>query len=212
MGVSEMTDIERQLTAIIFRLYLSRFGDSVNPYPWGSENYGPTQFHIDSWNKPVPGDLVIETTSIWPQRTQIGWYVKFDEDGDGRHLIRALDGNEEAWWHNCKFSIIRNMDPELLYYGDQRKFVKKVHKAFKRGDEKMYSYAGAQFIDDKVIITIRPHVWMVSAGSFLEERMTIKMKWDKKTTIKSILSALVDGGYGVEWDKRIKRKKRGVLT
>lgn len=189
-----MNDRERILMAVIDRLSTSqllgpagRF-DTYNAAAWG--DYA----HFAYYKKPLPGDLVLAKSgfvSPW----KVGIYVEKLPGPYGGAVIREIGTGRLCSYANEDFVPIAGMDKITLLEGDQREFYVKVLKAFRKGDEYCYRFGGIDFDDSNVKITIREIFGGVLASS---QPFSITMEWSKRTSIRTILKAMRDGGYGTK--------------
>lgn len=192
----QMTDRERALITIIRQLY----GGNIPHWFNSAEKRktpicGSLDAGFDPTREAQKGDLVL-CSSNCNHFAGVAIYVE-PMEGYEKALLRSLGSDDLMEMENEKFIPIVGVDltrPEF-YYGEQRGMYEKVLKAFNKGDEWAYKFGGLVFDNDKVAINVRPHI-------FLGEKppITVAMDWSKKTTIKQILNAMVEAGYGVAWE------------
>jgi hypothetical protein len=192
-----MNDKERILMSVI-RGLRSTTG-LVRNNLWGSENYkrdgGDGYYvHFAPWKDPQKGDLVLcEAMSI------DDWSVGFVHMVISNHecIIREIGSDRLCRVSNEGFSPIIGMSSIDLLEGAQYGFYQKVLKAFRKGDEFLYCFGGIDFDGEDAIIWVRERY-----GGIIRFRehgsapFSIRMRWSDKTTIKAILQAMRDGGYG----------------
>ena len=191
--IPELTDRERILTVLVRELETTSIL-APDASPWHEESYrrtsnGSMRVHFARYRKPVPGDLVMGQTGRvdgW----KIAWYVHAIPGGA---LLREIGSNRTCNYTNEEFTPIVGLHPEDLLEGDKRAMVGKVEAAFRRGGEHMYRDGGCEFEGDEVVMWVRERYGGLSRES---KPFAVRMKWNKRTTIKAILAALRAGGYG----------------
>lgn len=192
-----ISDKERILTAIIKGLesasILCRQGDPYNEASWTNPSMG-TFVHFARYRKPMRGDLVMAQTGrndTW----KIAFYEEFADPSVGLHVVRHIDTGQLCNYGNESFTAIVGLSPIELLTGEKRKVYVKVLDAFARGDEYMYRFGGITVNDADLTLTVRePH------GGFgrPSQPFDITIPWTPKTTIKAILAAMREGGYGTK--------------
>jgi hypothetical protein len=90
------------------------------------------------------------------------------------------------------------MLPIHLFKGVQRAMYEKVLEAFAAGDAYMYRFDGLRFRGSTAIVTIRKYG--TSINSF--EPFTVRIPFNKRTSVRTILKALRAGGYGTRAFRR----------
>jgi hypothetical protein len=186
-----MTDKERILIKIIKNLY-STFISKMHVTGWGSANY-EDHVHFAPWDKEniKKGALVLCYTS-GVHDYSIG--ILKEKIGYSRALIREIGTNRICDIDNESFIPIKNMQEIELLEKDKYIIYCKILKAFNRGDEYWYRFGGVKFCGKNIVeIIIRERF-----GGLLNpsKPFNFKMKYNKKTTIKSILENMYDNGYG----------------
>ena len=186
----ELTDRENVLTHIIFGLLstgiLSRAVTSFEGNIFGD------RLHFANYRKPVAGDLVIGSTGHNGQ-WKIAFYVEPLPPNMGGAVVRDIATGQLCNYANEDFTPIVGLRESQLYCGLQREIHAKVLQAFGRGDEYMYRFGGLKFEGDEVEITIRPAHGGFGNG---EIPFTVRMPFNKRTSVKAILKTMRDGGYG----------------
>lgn len=191
-----MTDRERALISIIRQLY----GGNISHWFNTAEKRktpiaGSLDAGFDPTRKPEKGDLVVCSTNC-NHFAGVAIYVE-PMEGYEKALLRSLGSDDLMEMENESFIPIVGVDldqPEF-YYGEQRGMYEKVRKAFHRGDEWSYKYRGLAFDGDKVTIRIGAHIWLGEKPPII-----VTMSWNKQTTIKQVLEAMVKAGYGTAWE------------
>lgn len=188
-----MNDKERILMEIIRQLDFTTTLDPSNR-PWGSEAYrdgSHYRVHFAPWNEPQVGDLVMCQTGPIND-----FFIGFVHVviADNRCLIREIGSGRLCDVSNERFVPIVGMPSISLLEGDQREFYRKTLAAFERGDEVWYRFNWLEFDGPEAVIWVRERYGgALKNGS---KPFSVRMRWNKKTTIKAILQALRDGGYG----------------
>jgi hypothetical protein len=110
-------------------------------------------------------------------------------------VIREIGSDRICDYSNESFIPIIGMSPMLLWEREQYAFSIKVQKAFRNLDAYMYRYGGIDFDGSSATIWVRE-----AFGGFSRTSESIPfsvvMSYGKRTTIKAIEHALLDGGYG----------------
>ena len=141
-----------------------------------------------------PGMLVLcQTMGIndW----KVGFIVKRLEYG--RCLIREIGSERVCDVGNERFLPILGLTERQLLEGDRYQFYLKVQKAFSRGDEYFYRFGGVTFEEHEAVIWVRDY-----HGGFLKYRQggslpfAVRLRWNKRTSVKAILEAMRAAGYG----------------
>jgi hypothetical protein len=207
MMSNSLSDRERILSYIIHELRSMPLHMKAN-IPWSSEAYRKSRVwgegyhpHFAPWKKPEKGDLVICETSGIHHGTIgiIKQLISYDEA-----LIQGVGDYRCIRVSNDRFIPIVGIDlcKDVFLCGEEWIFYLKVRKAFKRGDEYMYAYNGIQIQENKAIISIRCRGFPKED----QQPFNIEVIWNKKTTIKYILSKMIDGGYGSKYSRSIYKK------
>lgn len=145
------------------------------------------------------GELVVGQTSVGLQENP--WIVAevvqrgsmYDDKGI---LLRALGTDKTCWYGNESFIRIKGMPEYLMWEGIQKKLESKVKKAFRKLDEHWHCYRGMWF--DKTT----PNVAYIVVGerygglSNPTKPYELKIKYNGRTTIKSIMEQMIEQGYG----------------
>ena len=183
-----LTDRERILLKVIDRL-------SGTQLLARGRNYYPHDFpdglvHFAYYKDPEPGDLVLAKTG-GVGRWKVGFYHQ-KLDGS-RALIREIGSDALCDYGNESFLPIVGLSPTDLLEGERYKIYLKVLGAFRKGDEYVYRFGGLDFEGEEIIIWVRE----VFGGFGKDSKpFSIRMKWNKRTSVKAILEAMRQGGYG----------------
>lgn len=195
MAETELNDRERILTTLIRKLQSSallRPGAQVFcEQDWFDRDHEPYA-HFAHYRKPRCGDLVIGQTGRI-DRWKIGFYVS--GSGNGNHVIRDINTGQLCNYGNEEFVPIVGLSKTDLLTGEERKVYIKVLKAFDRGDEYLYRFGGFEVEGDTITITIRERHNGMGQPSV---PFAVRMKWNKRTTVKAILEGMRQGGYGTK--------------
>ena len=192
-----MNDKERILMTIIDRLYSTQVLalNGIRESMFVDEIMGHDYVHFGAYDdrKVKPGDLVLAQTGRVDD-FKIGW-VESTVTHD-TCIIREIGSDRLCRYSNESFIRIVGLHDELLLEGDQYQFKLKVLKAFSRGEHSyIYRYGGIEFPEPrKARFWIRCIFGGVPPGS--KKPFPVEMKWNKRTTIKSILQNMIDAGYG----------------
>lgn len=186
MNNMELSDRERILTEIV-----ESFAATMLMCGLYDESSFRGMPHVARYREPKPGELVMGTTGP-AGRWKIGWYVEKQSDGA---LIREIGTGALCNYGNESFSAIVGLRDDQLLEGDQRVMKGKILSAFARGDEYLYRFGGAKFDSNKVTITIREAHGGLGGDSM---PFSFVMQYDKRTTVKQILAAMVAAGYGTK--------------
>jgi hypothetical protein len=151
-----------------------------------------------------PGDLVICRTS-WRHGAHpfaVGYVVEMYSRSDV--LLRELGGRRLCRMSNEGFYAVRGMSErhhfELLP-GRWHRFYCKVIKAFQRGQSYSHLFDSVEFHDDGTATIWVREKW---DGRGKDENgqptwskpYPVTMRWNSRTTIKAILAAMREAGYG----------------
>lgn len=194
-----VTDKERILMGIICEL---RSGMPINAMFDLARKGGPSYgawFDVedDDHYEIQPGTIVLARTSGVHPFT-VGEFIEPLPRSYGGALVRELGGTRTCNISNDSFVPIKGVRAKYLLEGVQYKFREKVLKAFRRGDEYVYYFGGVDFIGGssgrEADIWIREK-WG-GTGVFRTKPFACRMKFKAKTTIKAILEAMVEAGYG----------------
>jgi len=197
-----MTDKERILLTIIRQL--SSTETLVMDRPWNPKKY-EGHVHFAPWlasndNEIKPGMLVMcETGGIhdWT----IGYTIEPLNDNFGGWLIREIGSQRTCRVSNERFTPIVGLRATDLLEGKEREFYHKVCRAFHKGDEYIYRFGGVDMLPNR-----RARIWIREAFGGLNHNsipFSFEMNWTPKTSIKAILKAMIDTGYGTrEFDHK----------
>ena len=198
-----MNDKERILMQIIQGLRTAESLARPNLRGWEAgdvaydDGYGGQYVHFAPWvgdEELKPGELVMCQTgniSDW----KIGFVVRRIEYG--RCLIREIGSDRTCDYSNERFIPIRGLSPTELLEGDDYQFYLKVLKAFDRGDEFWHRFGGVDITGRHATILVRERYGGIKYKSGTKP-FPIEMDWTPKTTIKAILEAMREGGYGAK--------------
>jgi hypothetical protein len=157
---------------------------------------------VADWSGPETyerGELVVCHTSAGRQENP--WVIaevaergsKYDPQGV---LLRALGTDLTCWYGNESFIRIKGLSGSLLWEGEQKKFEAKVHKAHRNFDEMWHCFRGLEFDRDDPALA---RLFIGERYGGLSKRTkpyVITLKWNKRTTIKSIMAQMTEQGYG----------------
>lgn len=211
----DMTDKERILMALVSKLASTQ----LLAFPgisWGRERFvktyaGSTDVytHFAYWEKPKAGDLVLAKTggvSPW----KVGWYVEPIAGNFGGAVIREIGTGKLCNYGNEDFVPIVGMNKSTLLEGEDYQFYCKVLAAFQKGDEYRYRFGGVDFESDTAVIWIREVFGgVIKNGEQGSKPFSISMKFNKRTSVKAILKAMRDGGYGTRKFEPVEAEKAG---
>lgn len=197
MSEHKLTDRERILTTVIREMHATMMlCPEGNMHREGSYTRGDwrTFVHFAHYREPVKGDLVMGNTGRIDQ-WKIAFYEAKGDPSIAAHVVRDIDTGQLCDYANESFVPIVGLNPIDLLVGDERDFYEKVLAAFARGDEHQYRYGGVRIEGRRATITVRERF-----GGFGQPSMPfdISMEWTPKTTIKAILQAMRDSGYGTK--------------
>lgn len=188
--MANLTDRERILVNVVRQMHSTMIMKCKADFLSSAVNGECDYAHFSCMKKPSPGDLVLAQTGGDPQ-WKIGWYV--EPIGHDGAVIREIGGNALCNYTNESFHPLVGMHKTYLLEGEQYKAHLKVLAAFRKGDEHAYRYGGVDFEGDEMIVTVRE--WHGGFGRD-SHPFKVRMKYGKKTTVKSILANLRAGGYG----------------
>jgi hypothetical protein len=110
-------------------------------------------------------------------------------------VIREIGSNRLCNYGNEKFTRIVGMHTSQLLEGQEYIFQQKVVRAFRKGHEYMYRFGGVDFEQHYATIWIRE-----AFGGFdlknPSKPFSFSMAWNSKTSVKRILEAMRENGYG----------------
>lgn len=180
---------------LVNRFYGASLGyahrDQYNESDWKDKDGKIDKVHFALYRKPRAGDLVMGTTGLMRgvHHWSIGFFVEPLPDGA---VIREIGTDNLCDYTNEQFAVIDGLHKSHLLEGEQYKMSIKVQQAFSKGDEYSYRYGGCDFDGDSVKIWIREAFGGLSRQSI---PFSVTMKYDRKTSVKKILSAMKTGGY-----------------
>ncbi len=192
-----LTDRERILTTIVSQLSSTQLLAKGNPShdPRAADfSSGSQLVHFAYYRKPEKGDLVIGKTGRI-DRWKIGYFEQGNIDGYGTSLIREIGSGLLCNYGNEEFVPILGLRKSDLYEGDEYQFYVKVRRAFGKGDEYMYRFGGVDFEGDNAVIWIREAFGGLSLKN-PSKPFSVRMQWNKRTSVKKILEIMRAGGYG----------------
>lgn len=146
-----------------------------------------------SIDEPKPGDLVV-CKSSGPHPYAVGWAVSEHDPHGAALTIREIGTERTCHVSNDSFYVLKGFGPDAFLEGKQRGLRDKVMKAFRRGDEYAYRYGGLSFPEPGVAVLLVREVWGGLAHKSLP--FPVEIKWNSRTSIKAILQAMRDAGYG----------------
>lgn len=196
--LKKMTDRERILTLVIREMYRTSICSRTGPARY-TKGTGPVRcdqdvvdgVHFAPGGQTVPGDLVVASSSLTQNRWSIGFYVK---RVGGINVIREIGSDKLCDYSNETFVPIRGLRNWDILDGDRREFYLKVLAASRKGGDPDYRFRDIKFSEEFNKVDI-----MRTFRLRFEEKHQVlraQMVWNKKTTIKAILEALVAAGYG----------------
>lgn len=148
--------------------------------------------HFAHYDKPQPGDLVLAKTGGIGE-FKIGWFVESRQGNFGGAVIREIGSDLLCNYDNESFVPIRGLHKSMLYEGEQRAMYQKVLRAFRKGDEYLYRFGGLDFYGEEIAITVREVFGGLGGNS---DPFDVRMKWNKRTSVKRILQTMREQGYG----------------
>lgn len=190
-----MNDKERIIMLVLERLHstqvLCRNAEKESDY---IDRDGSVYVHFGCWDdRPVQkGDLVLAETGHVSD-FKIGWVHQVVDSSTC--IIREIGSNRLCNYGNEKFTRIVGLNPSLLLEGKEYIFEQKVIRAFRNGGEYMYRFGGVDFNGNSTTIWIR-EVFGGFNPRNPSKPFSFSMKWNAKTSVKSILEAMRENGYG----------------
>ena len=142
------------------------------------------------------GELVMCRTSARIQQNPFIISV-VEEDGlnTGRGLLlRALGTSDTSYYGNESFVRIKGIPERFLWEGDKQRFNEKLMKALRKLDTYIHRFRGLKFPEDGVA-----EVWFGEMFGGLGKKTkpySIRIAYNKKTTIKAIIAELKAQGFG----------------
>lgn len=180
-----MTDKERILMCLVTAIFRRSLYDSESISQWKASQPGI----IGGINPLIPGDLVIASTAIDPNEFMVGFVERVCAD---HVVIREIGGDRLCRYYNEYFYRIdkKILGNEILE-GTQYITYRKVLKAFSKSDHSyMIRFHSISF--DKNMCTVS------ARKCFSDETLyTVSFKYNKKTTVKSIVEILNKEGEKV---------------
>lgn len=183
-----MTDKERILTNIILRLKsdIAHIGGMHDEAMHGDY----VHFACCGADKPKIGELVIAETTPWVHDYTIGFLTEIHSD---MCVIREIGSERLCNYSNESFRAIRGLQNTETLEGRQYEFYQKVLQAFSKGDEYLYRFGGISF-DGPVCRVMVREVFGGHGGVSIP--FAIDIPWRGRRSVKKILQAMRDGGYG----------------
>lgn len=189
-----LTDRERILTTVIRGLQSTAV---LRPHAsvYDQASYGD-KVHFAYYRKPVKGDLVIGNTGRIDQ-WNIAFYEGCNDPANELHVVRDINTGQLCNYGNESFIPIVGLQPAEMMVGNERRLFEKVLAAFARGrgNEYLYRYGGFKIDGTRCTITIREAYGGFGQGSV---PFDVSMDWTPRTTVKAVLQAMRDGGYGTK--------------
>jgi hypothetical protein len=184
------SDRERILLKILHQM---RFTSLLGPkgQVWSSEPF-KEYVHFAPWDAPKKGDLVIATSGGSSR-----WAVGFVHEvhNDNHLMIREIGTDAVCDYSNESFTPVKNMAYTDLLEGERYKIYQKVLQAFRKGDEYLYCYGGVIVDEDTITVRIRERYGGFGGDS---NPFSITIPWNKRTSVKTILMKMREGGYGTK--------------
>lgn len=192
-----MTDKERILMGIIRKLSSTqvRRCDKGN---WSSDIYYDESSksyltHFAYWDK---YELKVRDLVLCQSSGLHDWTIGYIHElyDSATAVIGEIGTNRLCRVGNESFIPIRGMEKYELWEGEEYKFSMKVKKAFARGREYWYRYGGLEFpTKQEAVIYIREKFGGLDTPS---KPFSFSMKYNAKTSIKTILEKMREHGYG----------------
>lgn len=111
-------------------------------------------------------------------------------------LLRAIGTNDLCNYSNEEFVEIIGIPKSLLWMGEQRRFQEKVQKVLRKLNTYVHRFRGLEFIGDDEADVYFGEVFGGAMANKATNPYAIRVKFDRKTTLKSIVKQLKDGGFG----------------
>lgn len=195
--IRELEDKCRVLSSIIAGAY-STYAIRQDTY-----NLDPEQPHLKSTrvvfhhSTPESGDIVMcHSTSYQQHPWVVAEVVEVITDNDA--VLREIGSDDLIRMGNEGFIRILGLDDRLTLTGGKYRFWTKVLKAFARDRKRYYRLHDVEFLSDKQArITIRAHIFLAEDNEGREAQpFSFEMDFNAGTTIKAILTKLIEVGYG----------------
>lgn len=198
---NELTDKERILMTVVDRLSRTQILCHTNGFDkefYRDSITGQLYVHFAYYRSPVKGDLVLGKTGIMrgAHRWLIGFYVEPLSGGVGGALIREIGSQATCRYSNEEFVAIEGLSKTELLEGEQFQFYHRVLAAFQRGDEYFYRFGGLDFEGGDAVVWVREVFNGGLSGKEGSKPFSVRMTWNKRTSVKRILEMLKAGGYG----------------
>lgn len=195
-GVVTLTDKERIFLSILEHLYLTQVLCLRGIHKQQFQDAGSAYVHFGTYDEgPIQvGDLVMGITGRISE-VKIGVVVEIYPNRE-LVVIREIGTERLVNYHNERFVRIVGMSPSLLLEGAQYEFQQKVMRAFQNGGEYWYRFGGVEFLENQVA-----RIWVREAfggGAKPSNPFSFEMRWNKKTSVKAILTAMRENGYGTK--------------
>jgi len=194
-----MSDKERILLTIIRELQtMLVLARGAYQLDFHDRSAGREYVHFEhrEYDKIKPGDLVICQTSGIHDFT-VGFVVdKFDPDWHGL-LLREIGTERTCRMSNERYYCIVGLSEHDLWEGGKHQFDLKVKKAFWKTNEDWYRFGGLRFNDDgTATMTVREKFGGCCTNGDESVPFEVTMPWNKRTSVKKIVEALIAGGVG----------------
>jgi hypothetical protein len=154
------------------------------------------------WNKKpfVKGELVVASGScLFQQNPFLVGFVEeqgIPDDPNGL-LLRAIGTTEMCNYGNESFIRIVGIQEKFLWEGEKRKFSLKVHKAMAKMDCFIHRFRGLTFPSDGMAdVYIGEYHGGILRTKNGSKPYVIHLKYDKKTTLKSIREQMEEQRFG----------------
>lgn len=163
---------------------------------------GSVYVHFGCWDdRPIQKDDLVFAQTGHVSDFKIGWIHQVVDSSTC--VIREIGSNRLCEYGNERFTRIVGMHPSQLLEGKEYVFQQKVFRAFHKGDEYMYRPGGVDFKGSLATIWIRE-----AFGGFNPKNpskpFSFDMKWNAKTSVKMILEAMIENGYGtLKFEKEV---------
>ena len=159
-------------------------------------------------NMPLkPGDIVKCSTN--PNHD---WGIsEYREPGPeySSWILKEIGSDRLLRMFNEDLEVLRFMPEHLLYTGLKYKLWNWAQKAFWQRYNPEYEYTkrfgGAEFVDDKLIIWSRSHIWRTSISPkmcpvLLAQPKKFVIEYDKKIRLKDIVFQMIDQGFAEDYE------------
>lgn len=138
------------------------------------------------FREPEPGELVVAQSSFHFHEWTIGFFIQKLSDGA---LIREIGSKRICTYRNESFAPVVGMQYEEMLDCERREFYVKLLKAMRKDDtEYLHRFASLRLDENTAVVRVRER--------WTSRRYEISFPWKPRMTIKSIIAALKEGGYG----------------